>query len=161
MLCGLLTPSAGEATVLGLEVPRDAETLRRRLGYMTQRFSLYEDLSVRENLEFLAAIHDLPRAAARVRIAALLDEFGLALEKIQEGRHGLARSLVTRRHIAGSPQEHGVACSLHRLKCPDTLVEVRSSCKVGYAKLDTADARDKPPHAPPPPLRALRRCNSL
>jgi len=78
MLCGLLTPSEGEASVLGLAVPRDAETLRRRLGYMTQRFSLYEDLSVRENLEFLAAIHDLPRAAARARIDALLDEFSLA-----------------------------------------------------------------------------------
>jgi len=78
MLCGLLTPSAGEATVLGLSVPRDAETLRRRLGYMTQRFSLYEDLSVRENLEFLAAIHDLPRAAARARVDTLLAEFALA-----------------------------------------------------------------------------------
>jgi len=77
MLCGLLTPSAGEANVLGLSMPRDAETLRRRLGYMTQRFSLYEDLSVRENLEFLAAIHDLPRAAARTRVQALLAQFSL------------------------------------------------------------------------------------
>jgi ABC-2 type transport system ATP-binding protein len=77
MLCGLLTPSEGEASVLGLTMPRDAEALRRRLGYMTQRFSLYEDLSVRENLEFLAAIHDLPRAAARTRVDALLAEFGL------------------------------------------------------------------------------------
>jgi len=75
MLCGLLTPSEGEASVLGLAMPRDAETLRRRLGYMTQRFSLYEDLTVRENLEFLAAVHDLPRAAARARIDALLEEF--------------------------------------------------------------------------------------
>src|SRR5687767_14927913 len=77
MLCGLLTPSEGEASVLGLAVPRDAETLRRRPGYMTQRFSLYEDLTVRENLEFLAAVHDLPRAAARPRIDALLDEFAM------------------------------------------------------------------------------------
>jgi ABC-2 type transport system ATP-binding protein len=77
MLCGLLTPSAGEASVLGLEMPRDAETLRARLGYMTQRFSLYEDLSVRENLEFLAAIQRLPGERRRARIAALLDEFGL------------------------------------------------------------------------------------
>jgi len=77
MLCGLLTPSEGEATVLGLEVPRDAEKLRRKLGYMTQRFSLYEDLSVRENLEFLAEIYSLPAAAARARIEVLLDEFQL------------------------------------------------------------------------------------
>jgi ABC-2 type transport system ATP-binding protein len=78
MLCGLLVPSAGEAHVLGLSMPQGAEALRRRLGYMTQRFSLYEDLSVRENLEFLAAVHDLPRAAARARVDALLAEFALA-----------------------------------------------------------------------------------
>jgi ABC-2 type transport system ATP-binding protein len=78
MLCGLLTPSAGEAHVLGLSMPRDAEILRARLGYMTQRFSLYEDLSVRENLDFLAAIQRLPGARRGTRIAALLDEFALA-----------------------------------------------------------------------------------
>jgi ABC-2 type transport system ATP-binding protein len=77
MLCGLLTPSAGEATVLGLEVPRDAEKLRRKLGYMTQRFSLYEDLTVRENLAFLAEIYSLRATAARARIEVLLDEFHL------------------------------------------------------------------------------------
>ena len=54
MLCGLLAPSEGEAVVLGLHVPREAAKLRERIGYMTQRFSLYEDLSVAENLEFLA-----------------------------------------------------------------------------------------------------------
>jgi ABC-2 type transport system ATP-binding protein len=77
MLCGLLTPSEGTASVLGLEMPRDAEKLRRKLGYMTQRFSLYEDLTPLENLEFLAEIYTLPRAAARARIEALLDEFRL------------------------------------------------------------------------------------
>jgi len=77
MLCGLLTPSAGEATVLGLEMPRDAEKLRRKLGYMTQRFSLYEDLTTLENLQFLASIYSLPRATARARIGRLLDEFHL------------------------------------------------------------------------------------
>jgi ABC-2 type transport system ATP-binding protein len=77
MLCGLLTPSSGEATVLGLEVPRDAEKLRRKLGYMTQRFSLYEDLTVRENLAFLAEIYSLRAAAARARIEVLLEEFHL------------------------------------------------------------------------------------
>ena len=77
MLCGLLTPSAGEAEVLGLQMPRDAEKLRRKLGYMTQRFSLYEDLSVRENLEFLGEIYSLGAAQRRARIAVLLDEFRL------------------------------------------------------------------------------------
>ena len=71
MLCGLLTPTAGQIEVLGLEVPKQAEALRRRIGYMTQKFSLFEDLSVRENLEFLAAAHDVPKAATRQRVDTL------------------------------------------------------------------------------------------
>jgi len=59
MLCGLLTPSSGEARVLGIDVARDPELLKRRIGYMTQRFSLYDDLSVRENLEFFGGIYGL------------------------------------------------------------------------------------------------------
>ncbi|HDS1038764.1 TPA: ABC transporter ATP-binding protein [Stenotrophomonas maltophilia] len=77
MLCGLLEPSAGQIEVLGLAVPAQAEALRRHIGYMTQRFSLYEDLSVRENLEFLAAIQDLPRAQARPRVESLLQQYRL------------------------------------------------------------------------------------
>lgn len=77
MLCGLLTPSAGDIRVLGLAVPQQAEQLKRRIGYMTQKFSLYEDLSVLENLEFLAAVHDLPRATARTRIDELLQRYWL------------------------------------------------------------------------------------
>ena len=72
MLCGLLTPSAGEIEVLGLRIPEQAEALRRRIGYMTQKFSLYEDLTVRENLEFLAAVHDLPKTSAKQRVDELV-----------------------------------------------------------------------------------------
>nr|WP_251006391.1 ABC transporter ATP-binding protein [Stenotrophomonas sp. ISL-67] len=75
MLCGLLTPSAGEIEVLGLRIPEQAEALRRRIGYMTQRFSLFEDLTVRENLEFLAAVQDIPRARAAQRIDALVEQY--------------------------------------------------------------------------------------
>ena len=75
MLCGLLTPTAGEIEVLGLQIPEQAEALRRRIGYMTQRFSLFEDLSVRENLEFLAAVQDIPKAQARQRIDELLVQY--------------------------------------------------------------------------------------
>ena len=78
MLCGLLQPSDGEVEVLGLQIPRDAETLKRRIGYMTQKFSLYEDLSVQENLEFLAAVQDIDRRAARQRIDELLERYWLA-----------------------------------------------------------------------------------
>lgn len=83
MLCGLLTPSAGEAEVLGLVVPREVERLRRKIGYMTQKFSLYEDLSVSENLEFLARVHALDRHRARRRIQELLDRFDLADRRSQ------------------------------------------------------------------------------
>ena len=75
MLCGLLTPSAGSAEVLGLRVPGQAEELKHRIGYMTQRFSLYEDLSVRENLQFIAEIYCLPRQRRAARIRALLDKY--------------------------------------------------------------------------------------
>jgi ABC-2 type transport system ATP-binding protein len=75
MLCGLLTPSAGEIEVLGLKIPAQAEALRLRIGYMTQRFALFEDLTVRENLEFLAAVQGLARPEARRRIDELLTQF--------------------------------------------------------------------------------------
>ena len=78
MLCGLLTPDAGEIEVLGLRIPEQAEALRRRVGYMTQRFSLFENLTVRENLEFLAAIYGLRRAAARRRVDELLASYDFA-----------------------------------------------------------------------------------
>lgn len=78
MLCGLLTPSAGEIEVLGLSIPRQAEALRRRIGYMTQKFSLYEDLTVRENLEFMATVQGLPRPRRRARVEELIDGYAFA-----------------------------------------------------------------------------------
>ena len=77
MLCGLLTPTTGDVSVLGLEIPAQAESLRLRIGYMTQKFSLYDDLTVSENLQFIARIFGLPRTAGRERIAALLDRYAL------------------------------------------------------------------------------------
>jgi len=78
MLCGLLTPSDGQIEVLGLRIPEQAEALRSRIGYMTQKFSLFEDLSVRENLEFLAAVQNLPKARARQRIDELIEQYHFA-----------------------------------------------------------------------------------
>ena len=77
VLCGLLTPSEGEAEVLGFKVPGDAESLKRRIGYMTQRFSLYEDLTVSENLEFIADVYCLPRREQSARIEELLEGYDL------------------------------------------------------------------------------------
>jgi ABC-2 type transport system ATP-binding protein len=78
MLCGLLQPSEGEVEVLGYQIPRDAEELKRRIGYMTQKFSLYEDLTVQENLEFLAAVQGIGRRATRERIDELLERYWLS-----------------------------------------------------------------------------------
>lgn len=77
MFCGLLTPSAGEIEVLGLRIPQQAEALKRRIGYMTQRFSLFEDLSVRENLDFMATVQGLAAAARRARVTELLQQYHL------------------------------------------------------------------------------------
>ena len=77
MLCGLLDPSAGTVEVLGHQMPRDAERLRRQLGYMTQRFSLWDDLTVHENLEFMARIFGFNAAERRRRIGELSEEYGL------------------------------------------------------------------------------------
>ncbi len=75
MLCGLLTPDEGEIEVLGLKIPEQAEALRSRIGYMTQRFSLFEDLSVRENLEFLAAVQGVPKTRTKARIDAVIEDY--------------------------------------------------------------------------------------
>lgn len=74
MLCGLLTPSVGEIEVLGLRIPQQAEAPKRRIGYMTQRFSLFEDLSVRENLDFMATVQGLAAAPRRARVIDLLQQ---------------------------------------------------------------------------------------
>ena len=83
MLCGLLNPTSGDIDVLGCKIPRDAEALKRRIGYMTQKFSLYEDLTVDENLAVLAAIHDMPRAKAPPRIDELVERFWLKGQRKQ------------------------------------------------------------------------------
>jgi ABC-2 type transport system ATP-binding protein len=81
MLCGLLTPDSGNGTVLGLEFPRAAEAIKRQTGYMTQRFSLYEDLSIGENLAFVARVYGLDDVAGRVDRS--LDKLGLAERRDQ------------------------------------------------------------------------------
>jgi len=78
MLCGLLMPSAGEAEVLGHRVPGEAEALKQKIGYMTQRFSLYEDLTLRENLDFVSRIYCLPAARRSRRVDELLEIYQLA-----------------------------------------------------------------------------------
>lgn len=78
MLCGLLTPSEGDIDVLGLNIPAQAEALRSRIGYMTQKFSLFEDLTVRENLEFMAEIQGVPKVRAAGRVSELIEQYHFA-----------------------------------------------------------------------------------
>jgi ABC-2 type transport system ATP-binding protein len=75
MLCGLLTPDEGEGTCLGFNIRTQQEQIKRRVGYMTQRFSLYQDLSVRENLEFVARLYELPDPVRAAR--EMIERLGL------------------------------------------------------------------------------------
>ena len=75
MLCGLLTPDSGHGTCLGYDILTQSHLIKQHVGYMTQRFSLYQDLSVRENLEFVARIYGLPKPAAAAK--AMIERLGL------------------------------------------------------------------------------------
>ncbi|MHA2826108.1 ABC transporter ATP-binding protein [Vibrio harveyi] len=77
VLTGLLSPSEGNVDVLGLEIPRQSELLRLKIGYMTQKFSLYDDLSVQENLEFIGQIFGMDTKALKARIEEQLATYGL------------------------------------------------------------------------------------
>jgi len=83
MLCGILDPSAGRGTVVGFDIQRDAERIKRSIGYMTQRFSLYEDLTVHENLLFYAGIYGVPHARRRARIEEVIESAGLGKRRDQ------------------------------------------------------------------------------
>tara|TARA_B100001013_G_scaffold202024_1_gene122384 strand:+ start:94 stop:1041 length:948 start_codon:yes stop_codon:yes gene_type:complete len=83
MLCGLLTPSSGSASVLGLDTRKDSEKLKQKIGYMTQKFSLYEDLTVKENLQFVSEIYAVGRKERHLRVKQLLEEFNLSRQMKQ------------------------------------------------------------------------------
>lgn len=101
MLCGLLTPSAGDATVVGYDLRSQQSEIRRSIGYMSQRFGLYDDLTVRENVRFYAAVYGLRGAALDARIVELFEQLELTPRAEQ-----LAGTLS-----GGWKQKLGLACA--------------------------------------------------
>ena len=86
MLTGLLLPSGGQATVAGYDVYRESEAIKRAIGYMSQRFSLYDDLSAAENIRLYGGIYDIERTELRRRTQSMLDRLGLT--RVQNDRVG-------------------------------------------------------------------------
>jgi ABC-2 type transport system ATP-binding protein len=101
MLCGILDPSGGGGTVVGYDIARDAERIKERIGYMTQRFSLYEDLTVQENLRFYAGLYGVHGSRRPARIAQVLQATGL-----QQRRGQIAGTLS-----GGWKQRVALACA--------------------------------------------------
>ena len=97
MFCGVLTPTSGTVRVLGYDIPRRAEAVRTKIGYMTQKFSLWDDLTVLENLRFIARIYTLDKARAEKRIGEVLEEFKL---RDLTDRPAAAMSGGQRQHLA-------------------------------------------------------------
>lgn len=110
MLCGLLTPTTGSATVLDTEVPGDSKLLKPKIGYMTQKFSLFGDMTVFENLQFIAEIYSYPVADRRKRIDDLLERYDLVEQSKQ-----LAETMS-----GGQKQRLALACAV--LHHPDLLL---------------------------------------
>ena len=81
MICGLLTPDGGRGVVLGHDITKEADLIKRKVGYMTQKFSLYEDLSIEENLDFVARMYAVPGRARKVEDA--LANLGLTSRRKQ------------------------------------------------------------------------------
>ena len=102
MLCGLLTPTEGTATVLDTEIPGKARMLRPKIGYMTQKFSLFGDLTVLENLRFISEIYSFPKAQRAQRIEDLLVRYDLT-----EQRRQLAATMS-----GGQKQRLALACAV-------------------------------------------------
>ena len=83
MLCGILDPTGGSGTVVGYDIVREAELIKAKIGYMTQRFSLYEDLTVAQNLTFYAGIYGVPLRRLRARVLDVLESTGLTERRAQ------------------------------------------------------------------------------
>lgn len=105
MLCGLLTPTDGRAVVSGIDVSRDPEQIRAKIGYMPQKFSLYEDLTVKENIDFYSQLYGVKGSGARKRKDEVIDQVGI----------GHYRSFLAKQLSGGWKQRLALCCALvHR-----------------------------------------------
>lgn len=102
ILCGLLTPTEGRASVAGYDVATESETIKQHIGYMSQKFSLYDDLTVEENIDFYSGIYGVPRKRRRQRKSHVLEIAGL-LEH---------RSTMTRQLAGGWKQRLALGCAI-------------------------------------------------
>jgi ABC-2 type transport system ATP-binding protein len=102
ILCGLLAPSAGRAVVNGFDVERDPESVKRNIGYMSQKFSLYDDLTVEENIEFFSGIYGVPRANRAAR-----RDYALGMAGLEEKRGTMTRLLA-----GGWKQRLALGCAI-------------------------------------------------
>ncbi|WP_099192570.1 ABC transporter ATP-binding protein [Tepidibacter mesophilus] len=102
MLCGVITPSDGSGSVLGLDVVNESEKIKQRIGYMSQKFSLYEDLTVYENLDFYASIYSIPSSVKNKRMDELIKMAGL------KGKE----KAITKNLSGGWKQRLALGCSL-------------------------------------------------
>jgi len=102
MLCGLLTPTSGEASVAGFDVARESEAVKRSIGYMSQKFSLYDDLEVEENIEFFSGIYGVAEDQRQAR-----KEYVLGMAGLGERRHTMTRLLA-----GGWKQRLALGCAI-------------------------------------------------
>lgn len=102
MLCGLLEPTSGTGNILGYDLRRDTEKIKSRIGYMSQKFSLYEDLSVKENLDFFASIYNVPSADKKERMKEML-----AMADLEDRENEIAANLS-----GGFKQRLALGCAI-------------------------------------------------
>ena len=102
ILCGLLAPTGGRATVNGFDVARDPESVKRNIGYMSQKFSLYDDLTVEENIEFFSGVYGVPRERRAAR-----RDYALRMAGLEEKRDSMTRLLA-----GGWKQRLALGCAI-------------------------------------------------
>ena len=91
MLCAIMTPSAGSAAVMGWDIKKNPEDIKKNIGYMSQKFALYNDLSVHENIAFYASIYGVPANTRKARIKELIASAGLTGYKKVQGKKPVRR----------------------------------------------------------------------